>query len=79
VSWLGQLKSLICQKLSQKYNEKTCHHNGFVDTYAHLLYKLNRRKEAIEWMTKAIEAHKAMGQPVRSFEVTKEQMETGRL
>jgi tetratricopeptide (TPR) repeat protein len=52
---------------------------NYMDTYAHLLYKLNRRKEAIEWMAKAIEAHKAMGQPVRSFEVTKEKMETGRL
>jgi tetratricopeptide (TPR) repeat protein len=29
----------------------------FIDTYAHLLYRLNRFDEAIEWQTKAVEAN----------------------
>jgi tetratricopeptide (TPR) repeat protein len=27
-----------------------------MDTYAHLLYKLGRRQEAVEWQMKAVEA-----------------------
>jgi tetratricopeptide (TPR) repeat protein len=30
---------------------------NFIDTYAHLLYRLNRIEEAIEWQTKAVEAN----------------------
>jgi tetratricopeptide (TPR) repeat protein len=29
----------------------------FIDTYAHLLYRLNRFEEAVEWQTKAVDAN----------------------
>ena len=52
---------------------------AYLDTYAHLLYKLGRKEEAVEWQTKAVAAQNAMGQPSLSFETTLKQMKAGTL
>ena len=51
----------------------------YMDTYARLLYKLNRREEAIEWQTKAIDAQKITGKSTRTFEETLEKIKEGKL
>lgn len=50
---------------------------NYLDTYAQLLYKLGRKREAIEWQTKAIEAQKATGRDATSFERTINRMKEG--
>lgn len=52
---------------------------AYIDTYAHLLYKLNRKSEAIEWQTKAVEAQKVTGQSWVSMEKDLEKMKAGTL
>ena len=52
---------------------------AYMDTYAHLLYKLNRREESIVWQNKAIEAQKVTGQSYRRFEETLEKIKAGKL
>lgn len=52
---------------------------AYIDTYAHLLYKLGRKEEAVQWQTKAVEAQKVTGAPASSFEATLEKMKTGKL
>lgn len=52
---------------------------AYLDTYAHILYKLERRNEAIEWQTKAVEAQKVTGHPTGSFEATLAKMKEGKL
>jgi thioredoxin-related protein len=52
---------------------------AYLDTYAQLLYKLDRREEAIQWQTKAVEAQKITGGKSTSFEATLEQMRDGTL
>lgn len=54
-------------------------HPAYLDTYAQILYKLNRRDEAIEWQTKAVEAQKVAGMPAGSFEITLNKMKAGTL
>jgi hypothetical protein len=49
------------------------------DTYAHILYKLGRKDEAIEWQTKAVEAQKVSGMAYGSFEIRLNKMKTGAL
>jgi tetratricopeptide (TPR) repeat protein len=39
-------------------NPEVTENPAYMDTYAHILYKLNRFDEAIEWQNKAIEAQK---------------------
>jgi thioredoxin-related protein len=52
---------------------------AYLDTYAHLLYKLGRKDEAIEWQTKAVEAQNVTGQPNPSLEATLKEMKAGTL
>jgi thioredoxin-related protein len=52
---------------------------AYLDTYAHLLYKLGRRDEAVEWQTKAVEAQNVTGQPNPSLEATLKEMKAGTL
>ena len=52
---------------------------GFLDTYAHLLYKLKRYDEAIDWQTKAIETQKAANIKSTAFEEEREKMKNRRL
>lgn len=52
---------------------------SYIDTYAHLLYKLGRKEEAITWQTKAIEIAKIAEQPYSSMEVSLEKMKNGKL
>ncbi|WP_020605875.1 hypothetical protein [Spirosoma spitsbergense] len=46
-------KALAWAKRSMDIQPQTANR----DTYAHLLYKLGRRQEAIEWQTTALSAH----------------------
>ncbi|MCE7040096.1 hypothetical protein [Dyadobacter sp. CY312] len=52
---------------------------AFLDTYAHLLYKLGRKEEAIEWQTKAVEAGKAAKQLSPDIESALTKMKAGTL
>ena len=50
--------------------------NGaFMDTYAHLLYKLKQYDEALTWQAKAIEAYKESGRSTVKFEIELEKMQ----
>jgi len=51
---------------------------AYLDTYAHLLYKLGRKQEAIEWQSKALEAQKLVGSST-SYETTLTKMKEGKL
>ncbi len=53
--------------------------SAFLDTYAHLLYKLKRYEEAIEWQSRAINAHKSAGMSPDNLEKEREKMNTRRL
>jgi tetratricopeptide (TPR) repeat protein len=52
---------------------------NLIDTYAHILYKLGRKDEAVEWQTKAVEAQKVSGMAYESFEIRLNKMKTGTL
>ena len=52
---------------------------AYIDTYAHLLYKLGRRKESIEWQTKVVEAQKVSGMSWLSMEKDLNGMKAGSL
>lgn len=52
---------------------------NFIDTYAHILHKLGKKEEAIEWQTKAVEAQKVSGMAYESFEIRLNKMKTGTL
>jgi len=52
---------------------------NLIDTYAHILYKLGRKDEAIEWQTKAVEAQKVSGMAYESFEIRLNKMKAGTL
>ncbi|GGM85197.1 hypothetical protein GCM10010967_16460 [Dyadobacter beijingensis] len=52
---------------------------NYLDTYAHILYKLGRKDEAIEWQTKAVEAQKITGQAYQAFEIPLIKMKAGTL
>lgn len=52
---------------------------NLIDTYAHILYKLGRKDEAIEWQTKSVEAQKVSGMAYESFEIRLNKMKTGTL
>jgi hypothetical protein len=47
---------------------------GYLDTYAHLLYKLQRYDEAVEWQNKAIEAQKTANIKSESYEAVRDKM-----
>jgi tetratricopeptide (TPR) repeat protein len=52
---------------------------AYLDTYAHLLYKLKRYDEAVEWQTKAVEAQKAAHVKSDGFEQEREKMKSRKL
>ncbi|SDE50164.1 Thioredoxin-related protein [Dyadobacter soli] len=52
---------------------------AYFDTYAHLLYKLGRKDEAIEWQAKAVEAQKVTGMSWVSMEKDLNEMKAGTL
>ncbi len=52
---------------------------AFLDTYAHLLYKMGRRDEAIEWQTKAVEAQKEASMPSKTIDEALSKMKAGTL
>jgi thioredoxin-related protein len=52
---------------------------AYIDTYAHLLYKLGRKDEAIEWQNKAVEAQKVTGMSWASMEKDLTEMKAGTL
>ncbi|KAA0992393.1 thioredoxin family protein [Dyadobacter aurulentus] len=81
-------KALEWSKLAMEWsealllNENNTSINGnpsYVDTYAHLLYKLGRKNEAIEWQTKALERQKRTGQPHGAMETALIKMKAGTL
>lgn len=49
------------------------------DTYAHLLYKVGKREEAIEQQKQAVELQKAMGMNTNQMEIELEKMKSGKL
>ena len=52
---------------------------GFLDTYAHLLYKLKQYDEAVIWETKAVDAQKNAGMKSAGFEEILEKMKSRKL
>jgi tetratricopeptide (TPR) repeat protein len=48
----------------------------FLDTYAHLSYKMNQFEEAISWQKKAIDARKNAGLSSNMLEKELEKMQT---
>ncbi|WP_353720980.1 hypothetical protein [Dyadobacter sp. 676] len=79
--------ALMWSKRSMEWYEelrKDKHHMplgnpAYIDTYAHLLYKLGRKDEAIEWQTKAVEAQKVTGMSWASMENDLAEMKAGTL
>lgn len=80
-------KALVWSKASQDLYEQLRPKNSnapaqnaaMLDTYAHLLYKLGRREEAIAWQTKAVEAQKEMPMPSPGVTEALEKMKAGTL
>lgn len=52
---------------------------AYLDTYAHILYKLGRKQEAIEWQAKAVEAGIAAKQRSTEIEAALFKMKAGTL
>lgn len=77
--WSKHSMDLYEELNKNKHTPFTKGNPAYIDTYAHLLYKLNRKEEAIEWQTKALEAQKAAGQSYSVFGETLEKMKTGKL
>jgi tetratricopeptide (TPR) repeat protein len=61
---LNLLKALQWSARANEFNESP----EAMDTHAHLLYKLGRKKEAIEWQNKAITLKKKRGFDTKDFE-----------
>lgn len=77
LTWSEQ--SLKFFKATNKNPLMSVGHYAYLDTYAQLLYKLDRREEAIEWQTKAIEVLKATGTKSADYERTLRKMKSGTL
>ncbi|SEJ48504.1 hypothetical protein SAMN05216327_11192 [Dyadobacter sp. SG02] len=67
------------EELRRDKNHLPLGNPAYIDTYAHLLYKLGRKDEAIEWQTKAVEAQKVTGMSWVSMEKDLNEMKTGTL
>lgn len=67
------------EKLRRDKNYLPLGNPAYIDTYAHLLYKLGRKDEAIEWQTKAVEAQKVTGMSWASMEKDLNEMKAGTL
>ncbi len=68
-------KALSWSKRSLEYSEDP----SWIDTYAHLLYKLGRRDEAIKEEERALKKLKSMNASSTSFEGTLQKMKDGTL
>lgn len=77
--WSKRSMDLYVELNKDKNTPFTKGNPAYIDTYAHLLYKLNRKEEAIEWQTKAVEAQKIAGQSYSVFGETLEKMKMGKL
>ncbi|MCF0070950.1 hypothetical protein LZD49_10740 [Dyadobacter sp. CY261] len=67
------------EELRRDKNHLPLGNPAYIDTYAHLLYKLGRKDEAIEWQTKAVEAQKVTGMSWVSMEKDLNEMKAGTL
>lgn len=67
------------EELRRDKNHLPLGNPAYIDTYAHLLYKLGRKNEAIEWQTKAVEAQKVTGMSWASMEKALNEMKAGTL
>ncbi|RDB02348.1 thioredoxin family protein [Runella aurantiaca] len=77
--WSKRSMELFSELNVGKNSPLTKGNPSYLDTYARLLYKLNRKEEAIEWQIKAIEAQKVTGQSYRHLEEILEKIKTGKL
>ncbi|GAB3039724.1 hypothetical protein GCM10027185_48420 [Spirosoma pulveris] len=69
-------KALSWSKRSLEYRED----GSLLDTYAHILYWLGRKEEALEWQTKAVKKEKDRNSPmVTSLEESLKKMKAGTL
>jgi tetratricopeptide (TPR) repeat protein len=69
-------KALSWSKRSLEYRED----GSLLDTYAHILYRLGRKDEALTWQRKAINKEKERNSPfVATLEATLKKMQTGTL
>ncbi|GAB4009309.1 hypothetical protein GCM10028808_17560 [Spirosoma migulaei] len=69
-------KALTWSKRTLEYRED----GSLMDTYAHILYWLGRKEEALEWQTKAVKKEKDRGTPMStSLEATLNKMKNGTL
>jgi tetratricopeptide (TPR) repeat protein len=64
----------IHKELVQKDKENA----GYLDTYAHLLYKLKRYDEAVVWQQKALDEEKENGTNPQKFEIELDKMKNRR-
>ena len=67
------------EELRRDKNHLPLGNPAYIDTYAHLLYKLGRKDEAIVWQTKAVEAQKVTGMSWVSMEKDLNEMKAGTL
>ena len=63
------INSEVCKPLNKD-------NSVFIDTYAHLFYKMNQFEEAISWQKKAIDARKNAGLSSNKLEKELEKMQT---
>ncbi len=54
---------------------------AYLDTYAHLLYKMGRKDEAITWLEKAVEVQNKFKMPILDSDIKKnlELMKAGKI
>jgi len=74
-------KALKWEKRALEINSEVCKpknndNSAFLDTYAHLLYKMNQFDEAISWEKKAVEARKNAGYNSNQLEKELEKMQS---
>jgi hypothetical protein len=79
LAWSKKSMDLSNEKRKNAHSPYQLGDPNFIDTYAHILYKLGRKDEAIEWQTKAVEAQKVSGMAYESFEIRLNKMKTGDL
>ena len=78
LKWSNQSIELSNGLYRQHQQSQYLGNASYMGTYAHILYKLGRRQEAVEWQTKAVEAQKVIG-AAGSFETTLVKMKEGKL
>jgi len=79
LAWSKRSMDLSNEKRKNGHTPYRLGDPNFIDTYAHILYKLGRKDEAFEWQTKAVEAQKVSGMAYESFEIRLNKMKEGKL